>query len=238
MLCIFPFEKPLYEQSGLKTVFIGHPMLDSLAAKKIETPRDETLVALLPGSRRREVRKIFPVMLATARRMKQARAELRFESAAASEKAATMMRALAKKCGDADLCEIRVGGAHELMQRATAGMVASGTATMEAAYFRLPFVLIYKVAWLTWVVGKQLVRVPFLGMANILAGREIVREFLQEAAEPVAIADEMLRLLNDPPARQAQVREMDAVIAQLGETGAASRAADAILDEMKKGVRR
>jgi lipid-A-disaccharide synthase len=136
------------------------------------------------------------------------------------------------------LCEIRVGGAHELMQRATAGMVASGTATMEAAYFRLPFVLIYKVAWLTWVVGKRLVRVPFLGMANILAGREIVREFLQEAAEPVAIADEMLRLLNDPQARQTQVRELDAVIAQLGEHGAASRAADAILDEMKIGVRR
>ena len=234
MLCIFPFEKELYEKSGLKTVFVGHPMLDSLAAKKIANARDESLVALLPGSRRREVRKIFPVMLETAKRMKRARPDLLFEAAAASERAASSMRELSARHGSENLCAIRVGSAHDLMQRAGVGMVASGTATMEAAYFRLPFVLIYRVAWLTWVVGKRLVRVPFLGMANLLAGREIVREFLQEAADPVAIADEMLRLLNDRESRERLVRDLDSVISQLGEPGAASRAADAILLELNR----
>ena len=232
MLCIFPFEKELYEKSGLKTVFVGHPMLDSLAAKKVADARDETLVALLPGSRRREVRKIFPVMLETAKRMKRARPDLLFEAAAASERAASSMRELAVRHGSENLCAICIGSAHELMQRACVGMVASGTATMEAAYFRLPFVLIYRVAWLTWVVGKRLVRVPFLGMANLLAGREIVREFLQDAADPVAIADEMLRLLNDRESRERLVRDLDGVISKLGEPGAASRAADAILLEL------
>jgi len=110
------------------------------------------------------------------------------------------------------------------MQRAAAGLVASGTATLEAAYFGMPLAILYKVAWLTWVVGKRLVRVPFLGMPNILAGREIAREFLQEAAEPKAIAAEVRRLLREP--NSAELAE---VTAKLGGGGAAERAAEAIL---------
>jgi lipid-A-disaccharide synthase len=237
MICIFPFEKALYEQSGLKTVFVGHPMLDSLAAKKIDAPREETLVGLLPGSRRREVRKIFPVMIRAAMLMKKARPELRFEAAAASEPAAKTMRSMLAEAGDENFCAIKTHAAHELMQRAAAAMVASGTATMEAAFFRLPFVLIYRVAWLTWFVGRRLVKVDFLGMVNILAGREIVREFLQDDATPTAIADEMLSLLNDRESRETLVRDLDAVIAQLGESGASERAADAILEELNRGLR-
>ena len=224
MICIFPFEKRLYEQSGLKTVFAGHPMLDSLGAKKIDMPRDERLVALLPGSRRREVRKIFPVMIEAAKIMRKTRPELRFEAAAASETMAQNMREMFAGTGAADFCIVNAHSAHELMQRAAVGMVASGTATLEAAYFRMPFAILYRVAWLTWLVGKQLVRVPFLGMVNILAGHEIVREFLQSAAKPRAVAREMMRLLDDREARQAMVRELDTIIAQLGATGASKRA--------------
>jgi len=227
MLCIFPFEKTLYEKSGLKTEFVGHPLLDSLASKKGAQPREETLVGLFPGSRRKEVSRIFPVLLKTAEAMRASRPELQFEAAAASEALAVTMRAMATNSP----VTVRVGAYHELMNRATVGMVASGTATLEATFFEMPFVLVYRVAPLTWVIGKRLVRVPFLGIANILAGREIVREFLQDAAEPAALADELLSMLNNPEKRAAQQAEFRQVIAGLGSGGASKRAAAAILAE-------
>ena len=233
MLCIFPFEKPLYEESGLPTVFVGHPLLDSLEAKRTGQPRDPQLVGLFPGSRQKEVRKIFPVMVQAAQRMKSARPDLRFEAAAASHELADAMLATVRRFGASeDFCRITVRNSHELMQHAAAGIVCSGTATLEAAFFGLPLCIVYKVAALTWIVGKQLVKVPFLGMPNVLAGREIAREFLQGDATPEALAGETLRLVTDPAARENLQRELAAVIAQLGDRGAARRAADAILNAL------
>lgn len=233
MLCIFPFEKPLYEKSGLKTVFVGHPMIESLLAKKTPTPRESNLVGLFPGSRGKEVRKIFPIMLQAAQEMQRSDSALRFEAAAASESAAQKMHAILAESGlEETWCPITLRSSHMLMQRASAGMVASGTATLEAAFFGMPLVILYRVAWLTWVIGKRLVKIEFLGMPNILAGREIAREFLQEAAEPRAIAEEMHRLLRDPAARDSIERNLAGVIAQLGAPGAGSRAARAIAEEL------
>ena len=235
MLCIFPFEKPLYEKSGLHTVFTGHPLLDSLETKRTCQTREPQLVGLFPGSRQKEVRKIFPVMVQTAQRMKTARPELRFEAAAASHQLADEMLATVRHFGESeDFCRITVRNSHELMQRAAAGIVCSGTATLEAAFFGLPLCIVYKVAALTWIVGKQLVKVPFLGMPNVLAGREIAREFLQGDATPEALADETLRLVSHAAARETLQRELAAVIAQLGERGAAPRAAEAILNELAR----
>jgi lipid-A-disaccharide synthase len=231
MICIFPFEKPLYEQSGLNTIFVGHPMLDSLAEKRIAGEREANLLGLLPGSREREVRKIYPVMLETARILRATRPDLRIEAAAPSPAMAARMEEIGRAFPDAP-CEVRVKGAHELMQRATAGMVASGTATLEATYFGLPFVLLYKAAWLTFVIGRKLVKVNWLGMPNILANRGVVREFLQEASKPADISVEIGRFLDDPVARATFRAELKTVIATLGEPGASARAADAILGEI------
>jgi lipid-A-disaccharide synthase len=236
MMCIFPFEKELYEMSGLKTVFVGHPMLDSLAARRIDAPRDPRLVGLFPGSRKREVKKIFPVMLGAAMRMQQASPELTFEAAPASEPMAERMYGMLRKYPELR-CKITQGDSHGLMQRAGAGMVASGTATMEAAYFRLPFAIIYRTAWLTFFLGRKLVHVPFLGMANILAGREIVREFLQEEARPDLISDYMMHLLRDDAERGRLVAQLGEVVAMLGAPGAGERAAAAIVAELGAGAR-
>ncbi len=225
MLCIFPFEQPLYEQSGLKTIFVGHPMIDSFASKKSTARREAALIGLFPGSREKEVRKIFPTMLAAAEVLAKRQPELTFEAAAASPHLESLMRAIAD--GNQKVT-ISLHTSHALMQRAAAGMVASGTATLEAAYFGMPLVILYKVAWLTWVIGKRLVRVPFLGMPNILAGREIAREFLQDAAEPKPIAEEVLRLLREPNSK-----DLAEATAKLGGGGAARRAAGAICDLLK-----
>jgi len=227
MICIFPFEKALYEKSGLKTEFGGHPMVDRLAPMRGSVERDPLLVALLPGSREREVSKIFPILVEAAERMRAARPDLKFAAAASSEKLAQSMRAMLPS---ADLCEVGVGNAYDLMAGAGGGAVASGTATLEAAFLGLPYCLVYKVATPTFLAAKLLMKVDYLGMANILGGREVVREFLQGDATPLAIADELLRLTNSEDARENLAAELSKVTEKLGGAGAHERAARLILD--------
>lgn len=234
MLCIFPFEAELYAQSGLRTVFVGHPMLEDLEVKRIAEPRDPNLIGFFPGSRGREVRKLFPIMLEVMRRLRASRPALRFEIAAASESlGATIRRELAAARGSlGKVTAVTVGEAARTMQRSAVGLVASGTATLEAAFFRLPFLLVYQVAGLTFVAGKLLVRVKHLGMPNVLAGREIVPEFIQGAAQPAALATALARLLDDPARRAQMIADFDGVISQLGAGGVNETAARALLDAL------
>ena len=235
MLCIFPFEVPLYAQSGLPAVFVGHPMLDSLETKRTGASRDPNLVGLFPGSRKKEVSKIFPAMVQAIQKIQSARPQTRFEAAAASHELAEQMIKTIHQLGEnPQLCPVTVHESHSLMQRASAGIVCSGTATLEAAFFGLPMSIVYKVATLTWIIGKQLIKVPFLGMPNVLAGREIVRELLQNNATPDALAQETIRLLNSPTAQAKLQEELATVTSALGDHGAADRAAEAIILKLER----
>lgn len=232
MLCIFPFEAELYNLSGLRTVFVGHPMIENLAKRRTGEQRDANLIGLFPGSRSREVKKIFPVMMKTIEEVVAQRPETRFEVAAASEALAGEIQSLLIRSPLRERGRVVIGDSSGTMQRAFAGIVASGTATLEAAYFRLPFVLVYKVSWPTYFAARLLMRVPFLGMPNVLAGREIVPEFLQHEANPGSISRSVLELLNDPAKREQMIGEFDTVIEKLGESGASAKAARAILAEL------
>src|SRR5438045_7213215 len=143
-----------------------------------------------------------------------------------------MRKMLDQRAQDQQGIQIKVGETAALMQRAFAGIVASGSATLEAAYFRLPFVLIYKVAWPTYLAARLVVAVKYLGMPNVLAGREVVPEFIQHRARPRAIAGAVLPLLSDQVARDRMVSEFDRIVATLVEGGASERAAKAILNEL------
>jgi len=177
VLCIFPFEADLYAASGLRAVFVGHPMVERLETQKIDTHRDQNLVGLFPGSRSREVRKIFPVMIETARRLLQLNPTLRFQVAAASKELARELSEMlrADQLADRETIEIAIGQTAAIMQRVFVGIVASGSATLEAAYFGMPFVLIYKVAWPTYVAARLVVNVDFLGMPNLLQVKKSFR---------------------------------------------------------------
>jgi lipid-A-disaccharide synthase len=247
MLCIFPFEADLYNESGLRAIFVGHPMIERLAAKKVGPPspnvspartsgvagiqRDANLVGLFPGSRAREIRKIFPILIETARVLRKSKPNLRFEIAAASEDLARQIDSMLDP-HDPSLFKIKVGEASEIMQRAFVGIVASGSATLEAAYFRMPFALIYKVAWPTYVAGRLLVKVKFLGMPNVLANKEMVPEFIQHRARPTELAKAVAQLIDDSHVRQQMIWEFDKIEKLLGESGASARAAQAILAEI------
>jgi lipid-A-disaccharide synthase len=256
VLCIFPFEADLYNESGLRAVFVGHPMIERLQARKIDVERDPNLIGLFPGSRLREVRKIFPVMIDTTRLLLQGRRTLHFEVAAASEQLAREMnemldphlRPLPSPRGegrvrgaasqDRQAIQIKLGETAALMQRAFVGIVASGSATLEAAYFRMPFVLIYKVAWPTYLAARLVVNVDYLGMPNLLAGKEVIPEFIQHRAEPGAIARAVQRLMEDARGREQMISEFDAIMDKLGKGAASRQAAQVILEEIGANIER
>ena len=243
MICVFPFEAPMYEASGLHTVFVGHPLLEALENEKIPVSREPDLVGFFPGSREREVRRIFPVMVEAAKIIRRERPGTRFEAAAASGAHAARMQSMT---GD---ITVNSGTAHSLMQRATAGVVCSGTATLEAAFFGLPYCLVYKIAWLTFEIGKRVVDVDALGIVNILnnyrqnppqnprlpakTAPHVVREFIQYDATPESLASEILHLLRDGAAREALSRELLEITSGLTAHGASQRAAAALLGALE-----
>ena len=230
MICIFPFEKPLYEKSGLRTEFAGHPMVDRVQTLRRAWEREPGLVGWFPGSRMDEVRRLFPVMLKAAKIIKGSVPGARFAVSAANETLAAAMRDIAERQGAPEArAWIETGTVYDLMQRAEAGVVASGTATLEAACFGLPYALAYKVAWPTYVAAKVLVRIKHIGMVNVLAGHEVVRELIQHECSPENLAASMMELLTRPEKRQALQDEMAQVVATLGEPGSYARAAGLVM---------
>jgi len=228
VLCLLPFEAGLFEGTGLKASFVGHPLVDELEAERLDLVRDPSLVALMPGSREPEIRKLFPVMLDAAERLRNHHEGLSFEVPAANAKLQRLIEDLAgqRKLGGA--LTVRSGGAHALMQRAACGVVASGTATVEAGYFGLPYCLVYKLAWPTYLIGRMVVKIEHIGLMNILAGREIVEEFIQSEADPCHVSRSLSRFLKDP-AHAEQVRgELLETAGKLGPSGSLLRAAEAV----------
>jgi len=233
MLCILPFEKPLYEDSGLSTTFVGHPIVDELVENKIDVVRDKNLVGLFPGSREREVSKLFPVMVEAARRMYDENQNLRFQAPAASESLARLMQSIIDKNKlNPDIIRITSrseGGNHELMQKAHCGVIASGTATLEAAWYGLPYCLVYKIALPTYLLGKMLVKIDFIGLVNILAGKKVVDEFIQGEADPVHIKEALVKFITDADYTSKVKSEMADAVSQLGDPGCHVRAAKEVI---------
>jgi lipid-A-disaccharide synthase len=237
MMCLFPFEQEIFSSAGLRTTFVGHPLVDELEAERQVIARDKNLLGLFPGSREREVSRLFPVMLDAAEMLLTNQASLRFAAPAASAKLAVLMRAMVAQRGLGNCVEVTDGGSHQLMQRAFCGVIASGTATLEAAYFGLPYALVYKVAWPTYWLGKLLVRIDFIGLVNILAGRGVVKELIQTQAEGPQIVAELRRLLEDQNERKRMVTALRETADLLGGPGAHERAA-AIVGEWLRGERK
>ncbi len=236
MLCLFPFEKPIFEEAGIRTVWMGHPLVDQLEGMRIEGGREENLIGLFAGSREREVGHLFPTMLEAVGRLREVNASWRYETAAASEPLAEMMHGMIREAGlPEEIVTIATGTSQELMQRATAGVVASGTATMEATYYGMPYCLVYEVGWPTYLLARMLVDIEHVGLANILAGREVVHEFVQHEATAENVASFLEFMMTEPERREELRGELLGVSGLLGGGGAAERAADAIVDLMSDG---
>jgi lipid-A-disaccharide synthase len=216
VLCLFPFEPPIFHQAGLKAAFVGNPLVDEL------------LVGLFPGSREREIARLFPMMIKTAQRLKSWRSDLKFEVPAASAKLATQIHALLLEAGVEGLIEVTSGGSHSLMQRACCAVIASGTATLEATYYGLPYCLVYRLAPLSYMAARIVVKIEYVGLANILAGEGVVDELIQHKAEPVAVSAVLQEFLASPDKRAALRQRFAEISSKLGGRGAHERAAQAV----------
>lgn len=226
MLVILPFEEALYRNIGVDCVHVGHPLLDHIAECRPRAAEDgELVVGLLPGSREMELRRIAPVMIETARRVRERHPEARFEAPCVDEARAAQLRALA---GDFPLT-LRVGGMFDVLSRARCCMVTSGTATLETALFGVPLVILYKMNPVTFQLARHLVHVEHIGIVNILAGRRVAPEFIQHEAVPERVAPVLLDLVGDTPARRAMLADLDGVREGLGGPGASARAAAEII---------
>ena len=245
MLVTFPFEKPIYDAAGLDCVFVGNPLVDALprAAKGAAGRRALGLkgggpwVGLLPGSREQEVRWLLPVMLESARHMALAKPQARFVVVKPQHAPLAWYAPLAKarEQGLALRLESRPqASAYRLRAAMDLALVASGTATLETAMLGTPFLILYRLHPLTYAIGKLLVKIHSIGLANVVAGRRAVPEFLQGALKPEAIAAAGLKLLDYRRERQAQLSAMANAVRTLGKPGVAKRAAREVLNLLGK----
>jgi lipid-A-disaccharide synthase len=238
MLCILPFEERFYEGTGVSARFVGHPLAERPPPKEASRYREDlglaasrTTVALVPGSRPSELRRIFPAMLEAAERIRAIRPDTQFVVPVAP----TLSRAqlapylAAHRAVDVKLVD---GRTEDVVGASDAALVKSGTSTLETALMLRPMVVVYKLSWLSYLVGRLLVRIAHFALVNILAGRGLVPELLQGEASPERMAAEIERLLGDGAAREAQLRGLSDVRASLGEPGAARRVAEEVARAM------
>ena len=231
MVVIFPFEEPLYREAGVPVTFVGHPLVELarpaadraafLASRGLDPARP--VLAVLPGSRRQEVAHNLPPIAAALGLLRERRPELQFALAVAPS--------LDPGLFDGPLAGLpvtRVSAAtHELLSASSAGIVASGTATVEAALMDLPMVVVYRLSPLTYALGRPFVRVPHYAMANLIAGRKVVTELIQGDFRPERVAGEVEALLAGPR-RQEVLSGLAEVRARLGPPGASARAAEVV----------
>ncbi len=229
MLVIIPFEREFYAENGVQVEFVGHP-LSELESPKVSREEfaarwgldpSRRWIALLPGSRRKELRLNLPAMLGAAERLG---AEFEFLMPVASTLDEDWVRqqiALCTRNAFASNLKLTADARASLLH-ARVGVVASGTATVEAALIGTPFVMVYRVAGLTWMLGRHLVKLPYFGMVNLVAGRKVVPELIQDDFTPESVEREVRALLEDGPPRQRMTEALAEVRGMLrGELSAA-----------------
>ncbi|MCC9646157.1 lipid-A-disaccharide synthase [Rubrivivax sp. JA1029] len=234
VLCLFPFEPELLQRHGVAATYVGHPLADAIP---VEPPRAtaraalglgeaEPVVAVLPGSRRGEIEHIAPAFLQAAARLHRQRPELRFLLPVAPGLRAMVEPLVAAHAGDAPI-QLLDGRSHEVLAACDVTLIASGTATLEAALFKRPMVIGYRMAWLSWQLMRRMGYLPWVGLPNILARDFVVPELLQDRCEPEALARETLAWLDDAPrARALQARFVE--LHHLLKRDTARRATDAL----------
>jgi len=240
MIVVFKFEEALYKESGVEVSFVGHPLLDSIHP---QTSREDFLnklglscqkqtIGLVPGSRKVEVERILPILLESAKVIRQKAPETQFillkAPGVAGEIFQTKIKTFDLKLA---LCENQT---YEFLQSCDFALVASGTATLEAAIMQTPMAIVYKVSFLNWLIARLLIKVPFIGLVNVVAGKKLVPEFIQFKAKPKSIAECALEILGDQEKLLKIKTELKKIRVNLGSPGASQRAAQIILTSAVK----
>jgi lipid-A-disaccharide synthase len=237
MLVMFPFEEPLYRKAGIPVSYVGHPLADvipldpkkSEARAQLRLPQGRLIVAMLPGSRRSELKYMAQSFILAAHRFRQEVHDVHFVVPTVTRQTRDMFERVLHEEQRTDLpLTLMFGHSHEALAAADLALVASGTATLEAALFKTPMVIAYRQSPITWAIMRRLLYLPYVGLPNILAGEKLVPELLQDAATPAALSAALLDLLRDGEARKRQIARFHDFHHLLRQNTAAT-AADAVL---------
>jgi lipid-A-disaccharide synthase len=242
---VFPFEETFYRERGVRAEFVGHPLLEepALAARPAapserEKRRDDAVtqpvLGLLPGSRRHEIERLLPRMLDATDILRRDIAGLRVRLG----RAAGVGEGLLRDSGDPGSRDVEIVApdrVHEVMKTSTALLISSGTATLEAACFGTPMVVVYRLSPLSYLIGRALVKIPDIGLVNVVAGERVVPELVQGAATARRMADEIRPFLTDADLRSRVSSRLLTVREQLGGPGASDRVARMALEMLGRG---
>ncbi|MFH1701005.1 MAG: lipid-A-disaccharide synthase [Candidatus Zixiibacteriota bacterium] len=234
MLVIFPFEEEFYQNHQIPVKFVGHPITDrykdfpdaKTCRAKLKIESGKKLIALLPGSRIQEVKRMLPVMIKTARRLSQQKANLEFIVAGIDNVPLSIYDNIISDSG----IKISIGETPGIINASDLVITSSGTATVETAFFGKPMVVIYKTGGLTYRIAKHLITLDSIAMINIIMGRKIVPELIQKDASVANITREAKLLLTDGEKYAGTVKELNLVREKLGEGGCGRRAFEAIME--------
>jgi lipid-A-disaccharide synthase len=236
MAVILPFEVDTYGREGFTVNYVGHPLLDMVklnyskqeSRKKFGLAENKITIGILPGSRLSEVNKLMPELLRAAEIIAQSMPDVQFVLPLAD----TLEKKIITDIISGSTVKIHVisGYTYDVIACADLGLVASGTATLETALLGVPMIIVYKISFLSYVIGRLFIHVNNIGLVNIIAGKTIVPELIQDDACGERIAGEALAILKSGERKQAIIKELNAIRAKLGEPGAAIRAAQLALD--------
>lgn len=230
---VFKFEEELYKKACVDVEYVGHPILDSIEktaeksefCKRYGFEKSKPIIGLFPGSRVQEVEKIFPAMLLAADKL-----ESEFEAQIAVGSASIFEGDYIKSFLDEDSnVKVLQYATHDLMKNCDVAIVTSGTATLELAYFHKPMVIVYKTSFLTYTIGKLLIRIKNIGLTNIVAGKQVVPELIQHDVNCGRIFEEVSKYLKDKKYYETVINELKSVSEKLGKPGASRRVAESIL---------
>lgn len=235
MLVILPFEEPFYKEYGVNVAFVGHPLLDELA--KLRAPQrhgfiqrnnlseKREIIALLPGSRQQEVERMLGVMLKVIPHFPQ----YQFVIAGVSSLDKNLYL---KKMGDVDV-RLVINQTYELLQNSSAALVTSGTATLETALLSVPEVVCYKANKGSYLIAKNLIKVPYISLVNLIMEKEVVKELIQDDLTEENLVEELGLLLSNPKRQRQLLDDLDTLRERLGNSGASRKAAEIILNMTK-----
>jgi lipid-A-disaccharide synthase len=226
---ILPFEADFFQSHGLSATFIGHPLLDNPASEKENSlqgeKKQEPVIGLLPGSRRTEIKKLLPILLDTARMIRARIPDAGFLVSLAPSADRGFIEEMIRNHPEAPHIELAEGHVDQIFRQADFLVAASGTVTLEAALAGVPMVIIYKVSSFSYMLGKSLANVTHVGLANLIANKEIIPELLQWQAKPELISETVCNILQDPQKLSTMKNELLQIREKLGGPGASERTA-------------
>ncbi|NUN23808.1 MAG: lipid-A-disaccharide synthase [Candidatus Jettenia caeni] len=236
VIVIYPFEKQFYENAGISATYAGHPLFDEIyksgvdekIVSELKKQWGDTIISLIPGSRRQEIVRLLPLLLQSALQIQQAIPSVQFVVSCSNDQHFDLIHTLVKD--SKFCCKIIIGNIHEIIKASKLCIAGAGTVTLQIAYYLKPMIIVYKISPFAYFIAKPFLTTPYIGLVNKLANKMIVPELLMYRGNYTWLAHEAVQLLHNTQKREACIRDLSSLIHEIAKPGASEHAADSILN--------